>query len=464
MSTELALMSATDLVQAFEKKTASPVEVTQAVLDRIAEHDGKLNAFRLVDGESALASARASEARWMAGTPAGIVDGVPTTIKDLSLTKGWTTLRGSKTVDPNQTTNVDAPYVARLREQGAVLVGKTTTPEFGWKGVTDSALTGITRNPWDLSRTPGGSSGGAAAACAAGMGALHQGSDGGGSIRMPAGFTGIYGIKPTFGRVPAWPASPFGTLSHIGPMTRTVADSALMLNVISQPDARDWYALQADGTDWQQAMMQSIKGWRIAFSPDLGHATVDPEIAALVRAAAQTFTEMGAKVDELDPGIGDTKETFRIHWFAGAAAVQRSLTDEQLALLDPGFREVGIEGEKITLAEFQAANAARELIGFRLNALLDDYDILLTPTLPLPAFEAGREFPEGVGMSRWTDWTPFSYPINLSRQPAATIPCGRTQAGLPAGLQIIGPMYREDKVLAASRAYEALHPIELPNL
>ena len=233
MSDELATMSATELVSAYRRKTLSPVEATKAAYDAIHALNDKVNAFCFLDEEGALASARASEARWHAGRPQGLVDGVPTSVKDLILAKGWPTLRGSTLVQPDQDWAEDAPSVARLKAHGAVLLGKTTTPEFGWKGVTDSKLTGITRNPWNLERTPGGSSGGAAVAAACGMGALHIGTDGGGSIRIPAGFTGIYGLKASYGRVPAYPPSPFNAVAHVGPMTRTVADCALMLNVLS---------------------------------------------------------------------------------------------------------------------------------------------------------------------------------------------------------------------------------------
>lgn len=464
MATDPALFSATELLHAYARKTLSPVEATKAVLARIDKYDGTFNAFRLVDEARALEAARASEARWVKGVPAGLVDGVPTTIKDLVATKGWSTRRGSLSSSEDGPWDEDHPLVGKLRAHGAVLLGKTTTPEFGWKGVTDSLLTGITRNPWDPSKTTGGSSGGAAAAAAACMGALHHGSDGGGSIRMPAGYTGIYGIKPTFGRVPTWPASGFGSLSHQGPMTRTVADAALMLTVMAQPDPKDWYALPATGEDWRGSLSASVKGWRIAFSPDLGHAKVDPEIAALVKAAAETFTALGAHVEEADPGLGDQHDLFRTFWYTGAARLQRTMTEEQLAVLEPGFRQVGLEGAEITLNNYLDANAEREAAGTKLNQFLDRYDLLLTPTLPITAFEAGEEVPVGSGMDRWTRWTPFSYPFNLGRHPAATIPCGLCSNGLPAGLQIVGPMNRDDKVLAASRAYETVRPIALPVL
>ena len=231
MTDAAAYLTATEMLAEFEAGRLSPVEATRAVLDRIEAANDAVNAYCLVDEERALAAAKAAQERWRRGEPHGLLDGVPVSIKDILLTKGWPTLRGSKTVDPAGPWTDDAPAVARLRESGAVLVGKNTTPEFGWKGVTDSPLTGVTRNPWDPSKTPGGSSGGGAAAVASGMGPLTIGTDGGGSIRIPCAFTGLFGLKPSFGRVPAWPLSPFGTVAHLGPMSRTVGDAALLLNV-----------------------------------------------------------------------------------------------------------------------------------------------------------------------------------------------------------------------------------------
>ncbi|MBL8831754.1 MAG: amidase, partial [Rhodospirillales bacterium] len=277
---DLALFSVAELLSGFARKRFSPVEAAKAALARISRLDPTFNAFCLVDEESALASARASEARWVRGEPQGTLDGVPATIKDLLLTAGWPTLRGSKLVDRKQTWNEDAPAVARLRERNAVLLGKTTTPEFGWKGIGDSPLTGITRNPWDPTRTAGGSSAGAAVAAALGMGALHVGTDGGGSIRMPAGFCGIFGLKPTYGRVAAYPASPAGLLAHIGPMTRSVEDAARMMEAIARPDVRDVFSLPPDDGSWLLDLEKGVAGMRIGYSPRLGVATVDPEIAA----------------------------------------------------------------------------------------------------------------------------------------------------------------------------------------
>src|SRR5438105_10079629 len=267
-----AALTATALLEHYRRKTLSPVEATKAVLARIAALNPSLNAFLLVDEAAALGAARASEARWMRGAPQGLVDGVPATVKDIMIARGWPTLRGSKAVRRDQPWDEDAPMVARLREQGAVLIGKTTTPEFGWKAIGDSPLTGVTRNPWNLAYTTGGSSAGAAAACAAGIAPLHVGSDGAGSIRIPSAFTGIFGIKATFGRVPAYPASPLGLLSNVGPMTRHVRDAALMLNVLSRPDQRDPYALPPEGRHRFEGIDGGERGLQTAYPPRDGCA------------------------------------------------------------------------------------------------------------------------------------------------------------------------------------------------
>jgi len=456
VSAELAYTSATELVRRFRAKQLSPVEVTQAVLARIREFNPRLNAYCLIDEDGALAAARAAEARWMNNAPLGGLDGVPASIKDLILTRDWPTLRGSNTVDRAGPWLVDGPATARLRENGAVLLGKTCTPEFGWKGVTDSALTGITRNPWNLERTPGGSSGGAAAQVAAGMGQLAVGTDGGGSIRIPCAFVGISGIKAGFGRVPAWPLSPFGTVAHVGPMARTVADCALMLNVLSQPDARDWTALPDAGIDWTQGLDAGVKGLRIAYSPRMGYVkNLDSEVEACVAEAAKVLAGLGAEVDEVDPGFADCREAFWVHWTTGAYNLTRNMPKEKFALLDPGLRQACASGAKHTLAQYLDAVAARGALGEHMKRFHLKYDLLLTPATAIPAFAAGVVAPERPpGEEDWTWWTPFSFPFNLTQQPAMSVPCGFSTVGLPIGLQLVGPMQREDLVLRAAQAYQ----------
>ncbi len=461
---DLALCSAKALLGLYRNKQASPVEAATAVFARIRKLNPVLNAFCLIDEEAAISAARASEARWMKGSPCGLVDGVPTSIKDLVVTRGWPTLRGSKTIDPKGPWNDDAPVVARLREHGAVLLGKTTTPEFGWKGVTDNPLTGITRNPWNIDKTPGGSSGGAVAAVAAGMGPLAIGTDGGGSIRIPCAFTGLFGIKASYGRVPAWPLSPFGTIAHVGPITRTVTDAALMLNVLSQPDHRDWTALPYDVRDYRVGLDDGVRGLRIAFSATLGYAKVDPEVAAAVANAVKTFASLGARIEAVDPGFPNPRDCFDRHWFAGAAYVASGLSAEQRSMVDPGLQEIFAAGQAISRHEFFAATVERGALATTMQQFHERFDLLLTPTLAVPAFNVGQEVPEPGQGKRWMDWTPFSFPFNLTQQPAASIPCGFTMGGLPIGLQIVGPRYADALVLRAARAFESVHPIRLPDV
>jgi aspartyl-tRNA(Asn)/glutamyl-tRNA(Gln) amidotransferase subunit A len=456
---EVAFLSANELLGLYRSRELSPVEATEAALSQIERHNPLVNAFCLVDEEMAISQARKSEERYVNGEPLGLLDGVPTSVKDLFLTKGWPTLRGSRAIDRNQSWDVDAPLVARLREHGAVLLGKTTTPEYGWKGVTDSPLTGFTGNPWAPTRTAGGSSGGAAAAVALGMGRLAVGSDGGGSLRIPAGFCGIVALKPTYGRVPLWPSSPFGTLSHAGPMALTVADAALMLDALAAPDVRDWTSLPPKDVDYLDAIEGGVEGLRVAFSPDLGYVEVEPEIRGAVETAARAFEDMGARVEETDSGFEDPIEVFDVHWNAGAANALRAYDEKTRELMDPGLAEVAGEGAGYSALRYLEAVSRRSELGIHMAKFHAEYDLLLTPTLPIPAFEGAREVPEGWPHERWTSWTPFTYPFNLTQQPAASVPCAFTRSGLPIGLQIVGARYEEELVLRAAHAYQTARPL-----
>jgi aspartyl-tRNA(Asn)/glutamyl-tRNA(Gln) amidotransferase subunit A len=454
-SSDLNWRSATKLSKLFKAGEASPVEVAKACLAQIGKLDGAINAISFLDEKSTLKQAKASEKRWKTKTSLGPLDGVPLLIKDLLLVKGWPTLRGSKTVNKDQAWEHDAPSVARLREAGCVFLGMTTTPEFGWKGVTDSPLTGITRNPWDLSRTPGGSSGGSSAALAAGYGPLALGTDGGGSIRIPAGFSGVFGLKPSFGRVPAWPISPFGTVAHVGPMTRRVKDSALMLNAISKPDARDWFCLPADDANYLARLEAGVKGMTIAYSADLGYVKVDPEVARLVDKAVSVLKSLGAKIVKINPGFSDPAPMFRTLWWTGVRGALGALPPEKVTLLDPALRDVLEQSKSITVDELIEAQKQRGALGSQMRQFMEDYDALVTPTLPIPAFEAGKLQPDAPDNNgKWVNWTPISYPFNLTQQPAASVPCGFTKAGLPVGLHVVGQMFADAKVLQICAAYE----------
>jgi aspartyl-tRNA(Asn)/glutamyl-tRNA(Gln) amidotransferase subunit A len=452
--------NAAELSAAYAAKKLSPLEVARGLFDRIGKFGQDINAFCFQDEAASLAEARASETRWMKGEARSPLDGVPVAVKDLLLTRGWPTLRGSRTVDLNQRWHEDAPAVARLREAGAVLLGKTTTPEFGWKGVTDSPLTGVTRNPWNPKMTPGGSSGGSAAALAARFTPLALGTDGGGSIRIPASFSGVFGLKPTYGRVAAYPLSPFGTLAHIGPMSRDVAGSAMLLDVIARPDPRDPHQLAPAPEGFAAHLRDGVKGKRIAFSPAMDFAgRVDDEVALLVEEAARHFESLGAKVERVDPPpAGDLKAEFRILWWAGAGYLFGKTGDKAKALFDPGFRAMVEEGAAITLRRFQDATMARLNYASAMRVFMEKFDFLLTPAVAVPAFEAEKISPWPDDGYAWLSWTPFTLPFNVTQQPAASVPCGFTRARLPVGLQIVGGMYDDWGVLAAAKAYESVAP------
>lgn len=387
--------TSTDLVEAYRRKEMSPVEATQAALDAIDSYDKSVNAFVLVDHEGALAAAKESEARWFSGEQLGPADGVPTSIKDALWTRGWPTLRGSTLIDEAGPWDEDAPSVARLREAGAVIIGKTTTPEYSWKGVTDSYRYGATVNPWDTTKTAGGSSGGSAAAVGLGMGPWSVGTDGGGSVRIPGGFTGTVALKPTYGLVPLYPMSAFGSLAHVGPMTRSVRDCAALLDVISRFDGRDGTAMPTPTSSFLDGLDAGVAGLRVAYSPNLGYVHNDPEVDAAVRAAVDVIAAAGAEVEEVDPGFADPVEAFHVLWFSGEAHVLRGYGDAVDDRVDPGLRRTAAIGATFSAADYLDATAVRMDLGLRMGRFHQTYDLLLTPTLPLPAFPAGQDVPDG---------------------------------------------------------------------
>jgi aspartyl-tRNA(Asn)/glutamyl-tRNA(Gln) amidotransferase subunit A len=456
---DIKSLTAAELLRCYRKRELSPVEVARDQLDRIDSVQPALNAFIIIDREGALKTAKESEARWQKGEPIGLIDGLGATVKDNVWLNGFPSRRGSLTV-PDTPMEEDAPAVARLREQGAVILGKTTLPEFGWIGACHSPLTGITRNPWKLDRTPGGSSGGAACAALLNLGHLHIGTDGAGSIRIPSAFTGVFGIKPSFGRVPAYPASPFSILAHIGPLTRSVADAALMLSVIGGPDERDMTAWNTPTPDYRVGLDDGVRGLRIAWSPRLGYVKkLHPEVEAAAAKAAQVFGELGAIVEEADPGFADPFEMIMTLWGAVSATVVAGAPEKDRARMDPGFLAIAELGKKYSLADYLAAYTARADYANAMVRFHEKYDLLLTPQMPTPAIEAGRVTPaDGSYGDNWLNWSPYTYPFNLTQQPAASAPCGFSSEGLPIGLQIVGPPRRDHLVLRAARAFESAWP------
>ncbi|NYI70426.1 aspartyl-tRNA(Asn)/glutamyl-tRNA(Gln) amidotransferase subunit A [Naumannella cuiyingiana] len=464
MTQELRWLGAGELAEAYRSRRLDPVEVAAALLD-LAEADGT-NAFCLIDRDETLAQAAAARDRFAAGTSAGPLDGVPVSIKDLLYTAGWPTLRGSELITPeSEPWTEDAPAVARLREAGAVLLGKVTTPEFGWKGVTDSPRTGVTTNPWDRTRTSGGSSGGSASAVAQGIGPLSIGTDGGGSVRIPGAFCGIVAMKPTYGLIPLWPASPFGTLSHAGPMTRSVADAAVALDVITGFDHRDWSAMPTPATSFTDALgADDLAGVRVAYSPDLGYGRNEPGVQAAVERAVARLADLGASVEQVELGWDDPADAFHVLWFSGARQVVAGYGPGAEERIDPKIRAALGRHGPFSADDYIAANARRMDLGQRMGRLHRDHDVLVTPTLPRVAFEAGVDVPEGSASQDWTSWTPYTYPFNLTQQPAITVPCGLVD-GLPVGLQVVGARHRDDLVLRVADAYERnadLGPVRPP--
>ena len=389
-------ISATDLLAAYKSKKLSPVEVVDAVIGHIDQWEPRIKALYAPDFGSARKAAAESEKRWQKGAPAGVLDGVPITIKDMVLTKGLPTRMGSLATDENGPWPVDAPVAQRLREAGTVLLGKTTSPEYGWKGVTDSRLFGATHNPWKIGRTPGGSSGGGVAAEAVGMGTLAVGTDGAGSVRIPCSFTGLFGLKPTQGRVPLWPPSAQGTLSHIGPMTRTVRDAAMMMNVMARYDARDAYARPDDEEDFLKGFEKGVKGLTIAYSPNLGFVEkekIDRDVAAAVEAAAKIFRTLGAKVVEDSPDLMglDPRRILNAHWQSNVAVLLKSFSPEKRELMDPGLVKAADVGANLGQEAVVTAIQQRQHLGVIMNQFLDKYDLLLTPTMPYSRRSATRQ-------------------------------------------------------------------------
>ncbi|MDZ7851765.1 MAG: amidase [Halomonas sp.] len=458
---DLGLMDAGQLAALFESGEASPLEATRAAFERIDRFNDAVNAYVYLDREGAEAAARDSARRWNQGQPLSPIDGVPVSIKDLTEVAGMPSSLGSLTA-PDTASERDAPPARMLREAGAVMLGKTNTPEFGWKAVTDNRVFGATANPWDTRLTPGGSSGGAAAAAALNMGVLHQGGDSGGSIRIPASFTGVFGFKPTFGWTPQWPPSTEPTLSHLGPLTRSVTDAVRMLNVIGRYDFRDPYAVLGQPEDWGMELHQGLRGLRITYSPDLGFARVDAQVAERVRKAAHRLTLLGAEVEEVDPDIASPLDTFKKLWSTASLVVWEGLDERQRELLDPGLVADAHRADEWRAVDLFCALTERARLTERLEHFNQRYHLLMTPSVTIPPFALNHNVPPGSGMHDWEEWAGFSYPFNLSQQPAASVPCGFTDDGLPVGFQLAGGKHDDVRVLRVCHAFMTAYPTRFP--
>ncbi|MCH7726600.1 MAG: amidase [Planctomycetes bacterium] len=458
-SEDLCFLSAFELAEAIREKSVSPVEVMQAVLDRIERLNPTLNAFCTLTADDAIQAAKLAEGAVMKREPLGPLHGVPVSIKDNLYVKGVRTTFGSKLME-HHVADADAPVVARLRRAGAIIVGRTNTPEFGWKGVTDNQVFGITRNPWNLDLTPGGSSGGASAAVASGLGPIGIGTDGGGSLRIPASFCGLVGHKPSFGRVPHYPGISLGSLRHVGAITRTVVDSALALNVISGPDDRDPTSLPPPDVDFVVEIERGIEGLRVAYSPDLGYAHVETEVASLCAQAARKFSETGAVVEQVDLDWADPYPCWNVLFYGSATARLGNQFAAKGHLLDPGLHNAVAAGLQQSGTDITSALVQQYEYWQHVRRVFDNYDLLITPALAVVPFAVGQDnadWPPGQ-QPRELHWTQFTYPFNLTGQPAVSVPCGWTEASLPVGLQIVGRRFDDATVLRAARAWEKIQP------
>ena len=459
---ELSYMPATELAQAIRTRQVSSVEVTQHFYERIDRLDSRLNSYLALCPEQALADARAADDAVARGWALGPLHGIPISIKDLEMSKGIPTTMGSA-LFRDRTPEIDSVVVERVKAAGAVVLGKTNTPEFGQSGTTENKVSEPCRNPWNTARTPGGSSGGAGAALAAGLCTIATGSDGGGSIRIPASFSGVFGIKPTQHRVPRYggygrPAA--NHFSQSGPMSRTVADTALLLQVLAGPDSRDPNSIKETPPDFSAGLELGVEGMRIAWTPDYGYAAVDPEVSEITARAARVFEELGATVEDAPLNLEDPFDAF-FDVFATATYTSYAhlLEEHRDDFSEPGLYSLE-HGATVDGARLSRAIHRVDVLGRQMEDFFDTYDLLLSPTMPTPAFEIGRK-PSVIG-GREVDpmwgFIPFTFPINMTGQTASSVPCGFSSDGLPIGLHIIGPRRSEARVLQVSAAFERARP------
>jgi len=450
---ELCFLSACELLRHYRARSLSPVEVTRAILDRIADVNPHVNALYYIDAERALAAARDAERRWHRRAPMGVLDGVPVTLKDSVRVAGMPTPNGTQALADQPDERQDSPVTARLREQGAIILGKTTMPDFGMIASGISSLHGVTRNPWNQERNSGGSSSGAGVAVASGLGPLAVGSDIGGSIRIPAAFCGIVGLKPSYGRVPI--ADPWQALVA-GPMARTVADAALLLGVISRPDTRDYTSLPWEDRDYLDDIDAGVRGLRIGLLTDMGFGLpVHPEIRSRVEAAAGVFAALGAIVTPMPPMFDDDPEPDfdQLVQTCGRADFA-ALSPERQAMVLPQIADWCRQGEHTSAYVLTRAAVGIGHTRRRVIAAGAAYDYLVSPTMAIEPYAAELPWPEGGSQHN-----PFCFPFNLSEQPAISICCGFTSSRLPVGLQIVGKRFDDAGVLRLARAYEAARPV-----
>jgi aspartyl-tRNA(Asn)/glutamyl-tRNA(Gln) amidotransferase subunit A len=445
------MTTALSLNAAYAARTTSPVDTINAALAAIATDP--TNSWVHIATDSARAAAKASESRWASNAPLSPLDGIPIGVKDLLAVAGQPLRRGSLALPTTNIPTEDAPLVARLRAAGAILIGKTSTPDSGCKLDTTSLVHGTTLNPHNLALTPGGSSGGTAAALALGHVPIAIGTDGGGSIRVPAAYCGVFGLKSSAGRIPGL-LGPFWPHSVAGPMSRTVLDTALTWNIVTQPDPRDPYALPPPTIDWVEETKRGIAGLRIAVAESFNGIGATPEITAALHAAAAKLQAAGATITRAEPAWpGDPLAPFMVFWRSMYAQAVTLMPPDQAALIDPAIKHIIAQADSISRQDFQMAIHQRDQLALTMSLFHQNYDLLLCPVMPRQPWPAGRATPEPFAEDDWA-WCPFAYPFNMTRQPAASVPMGKDAANMPLAVQIVAAAGRDDLVFRAAYALE----------
>ncbi len=453
MNKEIHELSALELSSFFKSRTTSPLEVSKIILKRIRDSHENLNAFCFLNEDDVLSQAKRSESRWIKNKPKSLIDGVPVSIKDLIHVEGWPTFHGSKAVDINQKWDIDAPSVTNLRNSGAIILGKTNTPEFGHKGVTENLLNGITSNPWNTKMNAGGSSGGAGSALASGLGPLAIGTDGGGSCRKPANYCGVIGMKPSQGRVASWPSSYLWPLSSAGPMARCVSDTAYLLDIISQNDIRDPETFNTNLNTFSQ-IDNTVQGLKIAFSLSLAESQPRTEVCDIIENNLNIFRKIGVRLVNICPQIKNPMKTYRVLLDSAWIYIAHQFNEQQKENFDPTFAAAVERGKKLTALDLRIAFGERKKFMRVFSEFFSKYDLLILPTNPTTAYPHGTREPIPENNDNWNTTVCFTAPFNITGNPAISIPCGFSKSGLPVGLQIIGNYGCDNTVLNLARAFE----------
>lgn len=458
MSAEFDRMSAVELRRRIVRKEISPVEVTRRSLDKAEFTQKTLNAFSEIMHDSALAAAKKAEQAVLDESPLGLLHGLPVSVKDLIAVAGVSCSFGSKTMAKNIAT-ADAPSVERLKAEGAIIIGKTTTSEFGCKTVGDNILTGITRNPWNLKKTPGGSSAGAAASIAAGVTPFGLGTDGGGSIRIPCSFSGLAGIKGHFARVPVWPSSAAPTLVHVGPMARSMEDAALLFTAIAGYDSRDPFSVASAVPDVLGATKASVQDLRIAYSPTFGYAKPDAEVIEVVEKAVRSLEGIGCNIEVVDKLFEDPVDLWTAEFYAGVGVRLRDFVENQRDLLDPAVAQVLQDALSQDMRSYYERVFERYEFRDQVRKIFEKYDIVLSPVLPVASLDVGVNVPKHLTDRNLVSWVYYTYPFNVTGQPAGTVCAGLSSDGMPVGLQIVGRALGEYDAVRLGAAFERIRPV-----